>query len=168
MKGSMALSLLGIALLTGGCATGTFYQPAATPDDYGYRDLGLTSDHYRISFAGNSLTPRETVEAYVLYRAAEVTLEAGYDYFRVVSRDTETNTHYTGYTSGIGGGRFWGDPFVGATVGVTEARPSNRYRSVIEIQVGPNVRPDDSGGVYDARDLKSKLGDLVVRAPATD
>ena len=49
-------------------------------------------DRYRISFKGNSLTDRETVENYMLFRAAELTLQSGYDTFTIVNRDTDKNS----------------------------------------------------------------------------
>ena len=38
-------------------------------------------------FHGNSLTSRETVEAYLLYRAAELTIERGGDWFTILDRE---------------------------------------------------------------------------------
>lgn len=165
MKAWTPLWALSAALLIGGCATTTPYSPAATPDDYGYRDFSLTSERYRVSFTGNSLTSRETVETYVLYRAAEVTLDAGYEHFRLVSRDTEASTEYIGFTTGLGAGRFWGHPFFSTGVAVTDARPSTHYRSVVEIMVGPDIGSGDPGNVYDARELKSRLEERVERPP---
>lgn len=52
----------------------------------GYEDLQLNDNTYRVSFQGNGVTPRETVEIYALYRCAELTVEKGYDHFIVVDK----------------------------------------------------------------------------------
>lgn len=159
-------SVAGLALLVAGCATSTLYQPAPEPEAYGYRDFSLTSERYRVSFTGNHLTSRETVETYALYRAAEVALAAGYEHFRLISRDTEATTSYQGFSTGVGtvgfGYGYWGGPYFGSGIGISNAEPSTRYRTVAEIQVGPEVG-DDGPDIYDARELKAKLEERVNR-----
>jgi len=86
--------------LVGACATATPYQ-AASSGQKGYLNQQIESDRWNISFAGNSLTDRKTVETYLLYRAAELTDLEGYDYFRVVRRETDENRRYL--SSGFGG-----------------------------------------------------------------
>ncbi|NQY12279.1 MAG: hypothetical protein HRT81_00260 [Henriciella sp.] len=83
-------SALAALALLGACATATPYQ-AATSGSKGYANQQIESDRWNISFAGNSLTDRKTVETYLLYRAAELTDLEGYDYFRVVQRETDEN-----------------------------------------------------------------------------
>src|SRR3546814_19669289 len=67
----------------------TPYVPAAVGEGYGHAVQQIESDRFRVSFAGNSLTDRRTVENYLLYRAAELTLAQGKDHFVVVSRETD-------------------------------------------------------------------------------
>src|SRR5688572_23728482 len=86
------LMLAAVAGLLAACATATPYQPA-TSGSYGFSEQQIEDDRVRISFRGNSVTDRETVETYLLYRAAEVTLQGGHDYFVVAQRDTESRTH---------------------------------------------------------------------------
>ncbi|HEU4430488.1 MAG TPA: hypothetical protein VFT98_17130 [Myxococcota bacterium] len=66
------------------CATETRYQPAEGPGDYGYREQRIESDRWRVAFRGNSMTELESVEQALLYRAAELTLEQGFAWFRIV------------------------------------------------------------------------------------
>jgi len=81
------------AALIAGCATSTPYQPASAPGAYdGFSQTMIENDRARITFGGNSLTSRETVENSLLYRAAEMSLERGFDYFSLMQRDTEENT----------------------------------------------------------------------------
>src|SRR5579884_4157422 len=75
----LPLGLLGATLM--GCMQPTPYQPRLEGQNTGYTDRELTHNRYRITFTGNSVTPRETVESYLLLRAAEVTRAAGYTSF---------------------------------------------------------------------------------------
>ncbi|WP_204306898.1 CC0125/CC1285 family lipoprotein, partial [Klebsiella aerogenes] len=80
---ALALILAGSISLSA-CMTATPYQPATgngTATRNGYSDTQIESNRFRISFSGNSLTARETVERYLLYRAAELTLQQGFDHF---------------------------------------------------------------------------------------
>jgi len=63
------------------CAKPTTYKAAENAGANGYTERELGADQYRISFAGNGLTNRKTVDLYLLYRAAELTQEKGFDYF---------------------------------------------------------------------------------------
>ncbi len=85
------LGLAAVAGLLAACATATPYQPTETAG-YGFREQRIEDNRVRITFRGNTLTDRETVETYLLYRAAEVTLQSGKDYFVVVTRDTEEHS----------------------------------------------------------------------------
>ena len=79
------------ALLVGACATETTYRPATGQgfSRTGYTDRQVEQNRFMVSFAGNSSTPRDTVERYLLFRAAEITLQDGGDYFVMVNRDTD-------------------------------------------------------------------------------
>lgn len=81
------------AAVLAACATATPYQPASEPGAFdGFSQQMIESDRARITFAGNSLTKRDTVENYMLYRAAETALERGFDWFELQERDVETKT----------------------------------------------------------------------------
>lgn len=74
-----------IALALGACATPTPYQ-ALEPDEGGYSEERLSEKQYRVVFRGNARTSPEQVERFLLRRAAELTLENGYDWFRATNR----------------------------------------------------------------------------------
>jgi len=87
------LALAVSVAVLGACATTTPYQEATKPGAYdGYTETMLTNNKARVTFGGNSLTDRETVENYLLYRAAEMAVERGYDHFSLAERDTEAKT----------------------------------------------------------------------------
>ena len=109
---AMAASTLVVA----GCATETTYKPATGSgfNRTGFSERQIEPDRFLVSFAGNSVTSRDTVERYLFFRAAELTLAQGYDYFLMADRDTnlQSRTYSTpGFGSpwGYGGfGGYWG------------------------------------------------------------
>lgn len=88
------LPLLIAAGLLAGCMIPTLYAPRTEGQRTGYTDRALTQTRYRVTFTGNSVTPRETVEDYLLLRAAEVTRAAGYPAFMFDTRNTRANHTY--------------------------------------------------------------------------
>ena len=82
-NGWFAAVAIALVAMLAGCGTATPYQPAT--DGQGYAEQALERDRYRVTFVGNSLTSRETVENYLLFRAAEVTMSKGFDHFVMVS-----------------------------------------------------------------------------------
>ncbi len=90
MKTLRHLVLAASAAVLAACATTTPYQAATKPGGFdGYSQTMLENDRARVSFGGNSLTDRETVENYLLYRAAEIAVERGFNYFTLAERETE-------------------------------------------------------------------------------
>jgi hypothetical protein len=164
------LLAFGGALALAACGTPTPYQPAA--DGHGYAEQPIEDDRYRVTFSGNSLTPRETVENYLLYRAAEVTVERGYDHFVVVEKDTERSTTYRSTVSGFGGhqgihgfhhGRHRG--FGGFASGTTW--PRDRYTGFANIVMREGETPEDAPDAYDAREVLKRLAPTVARRPSS-
>ncbi len=174
------VALLSLAALAA-CATPTPYQQAATPNGDGYSTQQIESNRFRISFRGNSLTNRQTVDTYMLYRAAEVTLQNTGDYFIVVNKDVDKNTGYESYGDdlawGWGGGWGWrgvgpgfGGPGFGGPGfhgGFDYARPINSYDAIADIVTYHGAKPANNPYAYDAREVLNAIGPTVVRmAPA--
>ncbi|MBR9825180.1 MAG: hypothetical protein GYB36_05170 [Alphaproteobacteria bacterium] len=152
----------------------TPYQPAVG-SRWGYEETQIESNRFRVSFGGNSLTDRETVETYLLYRAAELTVEQGYDYFEVVQRATDSETRYLhsdpyGYGPYYGGfnvrysyyhprwgWRGWHDPFWDDV----HTREITRFEASAEIIMGRGTKPN-TANAFDARDVMANLGDDIV------
>lgn len=168
--------LAAVAGLLAACATATPYQPAST-DRYGFNEQRIEDNRVRITFRGNTLTERETVETYLLYRAAEVTLESGRDYFIVADRDTEERTRLQGsgpyrssrfafdywYFSPRRGWSPWYDPFWDEP---TSYREVTRYEAVAEIAMFNGTKPENNPDAFDARDVQRNLQGSIVRPPA--
>lgn len=156
-----------LLILLGACTMETPYQ--ASEGRYGYSEQQLEEDRYRVIFTGNPSTPRETVQNYLLYRAAELTVQNGYDYFTIVDRDVERSTRY--YTQGFyddfgfrsrfrsgrrGLRRFYSPSFFSAN-----AYPVSEYSSVADVVLGEGEKPEDEAKAYDALDVLQQLQPLV-------
>jgi hypothetical protein len=169
------LLIAGLAGLAAACATATPYQPAAS-DRYGFSEQRIENNRVRITFRGNTLTDRETVETYLLYRAAEITLQNNMDYFIVANRDTEERTRLqsTGprharfafdywYFSPRRGWSPWYDPFWDEP---TSYREVTRYEAVAEIAMFSGPKPAADANAFDAREVQANLQGRIVRPPA--
>lgn len=163
---TLSSALLSVALAA--CAaTPTPYQ--AISDNGGYTETRIESDRYRVKFEGNSATPRETVEDLALYRAAEITLQTGNDYFKVVSKDVEpviSSVRGSGISPGIGIGVGGGSGNVGvglSTVfgGGGGGRPDYSYVTYLDIIVQKGERPAEDREAYSANDVIQRMGPRV-------
>jgi hypothetical protein len=165
-----------LAGLLAACATATPYQPAVT-DRYGFEEQRIESNRLRITFRGNTMTERETVETYLLYRAAELTLQNGFDYFIVANRETEEHSRLrsTGpyrprfaydywYFSPRRGWSPWYDPFWDEPMSYREV---TRYEAVAEIAMFQGAKPADDPAAFDAREVQANLQGAIVRPPAS-
>jgi hypothetical protein len=108
------------------------------------------------------------VENYLLYRAAEVTLARGFDYFIVVDKDTERATTYYSTVTGVGGGlyrdRYSQDVGI---IGSSTARPTNSYAAFANIILRKGKKDPTNTKAYDARDVLKRLGPRILRKPAS-
>ncbi len=125
------------------------------------------------------------MERYLLFRAAELTLANGYDYFVMADRDTQlrSRTYSTpgAFGPGFGGwgggwwgpswryyGRgfgwrswdpFWGDPFFGNNMDINTI---DRYEATAEVVMRKGPIPRDNLRAFDARAIVSTIGPTVV------
>lgn len=169
------LVLAAAAVALTACATATPYQAAAPNERYGFQEQRIENNRVRITFRGNTLTDRETVETYLLYRAAEVTLESGNDYFIVSDRDTEGHSRLQRdpldsrfafdywYFSPRRGWSPWYDPFWSEPASYREV---TRYEAVAEIAMFDGAKPANDPNAFDAREVQANLAGRIVRPPA--
>ena len=144
----------------------TPYQPAS--EGYGYTQQQIEGNRFRVTFSGNSATPLDTVRNYMLYRAAEATVESGHDYFVVVDQNTQSTTTYRGSGStpfGFGSGFRSGGGGVGVGFSSFTAFPDDSFTSWADIVVGDGPKPAGNLNAYNARDVLSQLDPAIVRAP---
>ncbi|MES0873816.1 CC0125/CC1285 family lipoprotein [Sinimarinibacterium thermocellulolyticum] len=164
----LPLVFLLCAALGAACAgRATPYQPVT--NGYGYSEQRLEQDRYRVSFFGNARTDAETVTNYVLYRAAEITLDQGYDYFVVIDRSTQGQQPAGGGPSvgvGLGAFRFGGSGGFGISIGTTTSvggGGGDAYRGTADILLRKGDKPADDVQAFDARAVKANLQDRIVR-----
>jgi len=165
--GRLLASLCLIAIGLAACGTPTPYAPAPQNGGFGHAVQKLEDARFRVTFAGNALTDRHTVENYLLYRAAELTLERGGDYFVVVTRAIEADTDYrTSHDSPpyVGPYRSWRSGFSDPYRGHGTARAITRYDAHAEIIVRSGRKPPDAPAAFDARAMIRNLGPAIVRA----
>jgi hypothetical protein len=162
-----AVAALAACMMLAACAVApTPYQPAADASGYGYSEERIDAETWRVSFAGNSATARGTVEDYLLYRAAEITLGAGAEGFVVIKEDVERDVTY----HGVGypyGGPFYGyghRHYAGWGYGSGTLSPTNRYTGYATIRVFRRAPPAGPGIAYDAAAVLRVLGPKIVRS----
>jgi hypothetical protein len=179
--GLIAASTLALA----GCMTETSYRPATGSgfSREGYSERQVEANRFQVSFAGNTMTSRDTVERYLLFRSAELTTQQGYDYFIMADRDTDkkertyaTPSFSGGYGFGYGGwgprwryyGRgygwrswdpFWGDPFFDRDVDINTVE---KYEATAEIVMGRGPKPVGNVRAFDARAVMANIGPTIV------
>lgn len=183
----LCVVIAGAALSAGGCvSSGTPYQAfsATSRVSGGYTDERLTEGRYRVTFAGNTLTTRERVESYLLFRAAELTLEQGFDWFVVVDREMDheierqirSDPHYEPwYGPAYGDWRpYWryqrpraswrdwdpyhGDPFWTHDVDI---RTVQRFEATAEIRMGRGPVPAGEDQAMVASEAIAQIGPRV-------
>lgn len=120
------LFMTALAVLLGACAAtvNDFYQPADSPGAYGYSDVQLDENRYRVSFTGDARTTDEAVRDLALMRAAELTARENRDWFRVVTVETEETTRTRS-----------SEP--GSVVEIRDAEDRDRDRDVVYRECGP-------------------------------
>jgi len=181
-KSAALVAAVALSAVLSACATPTPYQPniPGQATSGGFSEVKLEANRWRVSFAGNSLTSRETVEGYLLYRAAELTVQQGFDWFSIVDRDTQRHTqtyvepdplYHPWYGPGYGfwrpswryygggfGWRTWdpffGDPFWADRVDV---RTVEKFEAGAEVYMGRGAKPADDPRAFDARAVIANL-----------
>lgn len=175
-----AAVLLAAALAA--CETATPYQPNVPghATSGGFSEVRLEPNRWRVTFTGNSMTSRETVEGYLLFRAAELTLQNGDDWFAIVDRNTDRNArtyvepdplYRPWYGPGFGYWRpvwryrgrafgwrtwdpWWGDPFWANQVDV---RTVESFEASAEIITHKGAKPADDPRAFDAHAVVENL-----------
>lgn len=175
LTAAAALSLTALPLAA--CETATPYQPANAPSDQasgGYSDQRIEPGRWRVSFSGNDLTSRDTVEKYLLFRAAQLTLSRGYDWFETADRHTERKSDYIGdagwggywgpqwglYSPAWGWGYgYWGGPGWAGWEGPApvDIQQVSRYRASAEIVMGHGPKPANDLRAFDAHAVVQNL-----------
>jgi len=191
MRKLLIAGLLAVTAGLAGCTTATPYQPDLRGSQVsgGFSETRVTNDRFRVQFRGNTLTNRDTVERYLLYRAAELTLAQGYDWFEIDDRRTDrterTYVDSMGPRMGMGWGGGWGygmwqpswryygagfgwrswnpyfgDPFFADRMDI---RTVQQFEAGAEIILHRGPAPEGASRAFDARQVKQNLEPTIVR-----
>ncbi len=155
-------TLLFAALLAGCAATGPGGYSAATGDDFGYTEMRIEENRYRVVYRGSAGMPPEVVEDYALRRAAELTIQNGFDWFRVVARDL-MHEERGGVSLGAGVGTGSYGRRSGVSVGVGgdfgKVGANDYFTARIEVLMSEGEAPDDAEAYDAASVIESFTGD---------
>lgn len=165
-----AMFLILVAGVLAGCGKPTSYHPSDA--DTGYVDRSLGEGRWEVSFTANALTRQQRLKQYLLYRAAEISLDSGNDSFVVLDEHPGRGRLSGIKVEGEGTQRpyefehnhLWFDSrsFVeGYTTTVYE--PMSRYTGTIVFRVFKGENPPQEGAVFDAREIIRTLGPQVFR-----
>lgn len=163
-----AAALVFLAVLAA-CAEPTAYAPASNTG-LGYTTQPVEKGRFLVSFRGNSLTDRETVETYLLYRAAEVARDTGGEWFRVSAQNTETVTRFSGTSSGFATSGFGTYGFGSSSVFGTDfvdVRPIRSFEAFANVQVFRGRKPAADPNAYSVQSVLTTLGPRI-RRPSPD
>jgi hypothetical protein len=184
IRTAAVIALAGLALGLSACETATPYQPLqhGTKVSGGFSDQKLDADHFRVMFKGNTDTPRATVESYLLYRAAEITIAQGYDWFETVDRHTDREKetwvdplygpgyrwgyfrpYWNFYGPGYGwrGWGPWGGPW-----GAYDIQTVQKFQAAADIALFHGPKPPGDARALDAREVLANLGPKIQRPKA--
>jgi hypothetical protein len=155
------LVLAACAALAACASAPTIYGPAApSPYASGYWERRIEADRYQVSYRGGSGATAAQVHDYTLLRAADVTRQAGYDWFRVVGRFGEAQGPRSSSSVSIGGGSTNFGRRSASGVGVGLAFPIGQsgaqLTETLEIVIGRGARPSDPDA-YDARGVQESI-----------
>ena len=138
----------GALLLLAACsASPTPFQKAG--DDGGYTDQQLANGSYQATFTGNAATPRPSVQKAVLFRAAQVTLQADHSHFKVLSNTVEPVSQPSE-----------GDRF--SVLGLFGKRSGGGLVSKLDFTLVEGEPVAEDPNVYNASKLIREFGDSVL------
>jgi hypothetical protein len=169
------LGVMAAGLVLAGCMQPTPYAPRTEGTRTGYTDRALTENRYRVTFTGNTVTPRETVESYLLLRSAEVARAAGYSFFVFDTRNTRAHTSYQvvppmpapdpwwGYRRGFG---YWGGYGWAYDPGMDVITRTN-YQAYAEIVLLTPEQAKNEPRAIRADDVLAHIGPDAIKPPAT-
>ena len=155
-----AASALALALGLSACASLAPYGPKGGPGGQGFSEQRIESDRYRVTYDG--VGAPGPVADMALLRAADLTLQSGYDWFEVTQRWTDGRPDGAGgvrpsVSIGAGSGRYGGYSASGVGVGVgldfSGPQPTS---TTLEVLMGRGRTPERPNA-YDARGVRDGL-----------
>ncbi|MGD0141650.1 MAG: hypothetical protein ABSC92_00665 [Rhizomicrobium sp.] len=143
-----------------------YFGPKDAEHPTGYTDEKLDQNRYRVTYSGSSATDRETVENFLLLRAAQVTVQAGADAFMFDMRDTKAHTTYLSDFIGWGPrphfGWYWHNwPYDDEV----ETQPVTRFQAYAEIVLLTDAQAAKEPRAINAQSIIQRLGPSAAPPP---
>lgn len=169
MKTLNIMLFTALTLVLAGCSSQPDYRKAEG-SGYGYQETKISDTQYRVSFKARGTDKTKAMD-YALLRAAEVTLENGYDWFVVTHRETLVDRERVqpdtslGYTSsrdmvtrcGLVTCTTTSYPRTSMSAGVhIGGNESSEIQSILEVKLGKGMRPDTDYS-FSAKEVKDNL-----------
>lgn len=157
-------SLLYLLFLTlAGCASSLPpYRPYS--DGAGYQERRIEENRYAVSFIGNSSMTAKETEDYLIYRAAELTRDAGYDYFILHDKHINQQSRYRYYPYFRGRYGFynsWGYGYYPYDYYYDYCCPYSWYEAGAEVLMYEGSKPEGDKNAYDAEQVLEYLGPSI-------
>ncbi|MEX2126039.1 MAG: hypothetical protein WD795_19265 [Woeseia sp.] len=152
-----------VAAGLGACASTPKYAPADDVDGYGHYSTQLSENRYRVVYNGSRSTSLNTTRDYAMLRAAELTMREGYDWFRIVDRETVSfsepqpqsgfsyeRTYYVERSCGLLSCSQSVRPWTTTQLDMRSDRARTKHSHVLEIVIGKGELPEDDSDYYQA------------------
>lgn len=159
--------LLTMSIILTACASTSTYSPS-DGNGFGYSHSQLDSNSYRVHFKMRGEDSQQAMD-YAMRRAAQLTLEKGYDWFVINDQQTLTHTKQTPDASmghsqtmvvtrdcGLLGCKTRSYPVQQTSFGTQLETSSSMVESIIAIRMGKGVRPQ-SDNSYDALEVHERM-----------
>ena len=157
----LTFSLIAVsALALSACASLAPYGPQQSARGQGFSEQQIETNRFRVTYNGvGAVGP---VADRALFRAAQLTVDQGYDWFEVTQRWIDGRPDSAGgvrpsVSIGAGSGRYggWSTSGVGVGVGLNLSGPQPTS-TTLEIVMGRGQRPDRPNA-YDARGVQDAI-----------
>ena len=144
-----------------GTSCSTPYQPGGLSG--GYSDNRIDSDTVSVEFRGNGYTSKGKVEMYLLYRCAEVTRDAGYDYFIALNPRTEARQRSFSNPGGSSSVTSFspGSAVTRASYLPDQTVAFTSYGATILIKMGRGHKPPENADAFNAREVIEFMGPQI-------
>lgn len=148
------------ALMLSACASLAPYGPQQSARGQGFSEQQIETNRFRVVY--NGVGAPGPVADRALFRAAQLTVDQGYDWFEVTQRWIDGRPDSAGgvrpsVSIGAGGGRYggWSTSGVGVGLGFDLSGPQPTS-TTLEIVMGHGAKPDRPDA-YDARRVQDAL-----------
>lgn len=164
---ALIAALAGAALF--GCALPQSTVYKARDGGFGYTETRLQDGAWRVAFTGNRATRLHTAENYALYRAAEITLGAGFERFAVIDREigqrVERSQGFGDRPAGFDSRERRQDATLLAADPFVDNRMETTITYVARLIIRPysGAAPAGAARLYAAREVLDRLGPGIRR-----